>query len=560
MRDDSSTRASYGALDGEGPPPGMSTIRDDSSTMASYGGFDQEGAGPGMSHAPHTEPEISLDWNQLRAHSDRYRSQGGEAEVRLNWNQMRAEDLGFGHIDANQQSAEEFQIDWDKWILHGIKDIILEEERMPGDEEEEEVEDEDDSIPTAWFPFKNRDYLIGSLIVGYLHNTLSRALYHQLRMILTLCRMKLPHWNALRRCRENIRKIFHVSVNETESVFLNKCYALSIKQMLANELSNPYVRPHLRVYPEDNHGLYQHALYQSKKWREELPYDCRVQMVAHEVHRKHYYIYEPTLLRTGNLVVPIFFFEANGKMYAKVVVNPEFCTRAEDGKKFIKLPENLSYDSQWLSTIPVFDFEMTCEEIKMVDGQYLTDIMDALLIEANNVEVAFPNPWRAKAAGRMIRHVPITLYSDDTSGNVSKQWNKHVSYYFTLSGLPPNHTNQEYNCHFISTSNVAGPLELAEQIVDEMNDLATNGHPAFDSSIHEEVLVMSVVLCFLADSPMHAEITSTPNPGSANNPCRMCKLTVGTREERQTLSYVCQCMGISPHTTDVSAKESSNED
>jgi hypothetical protein len=114
MRDDSSTRASYGALDGERSPPEMSTIRDDSSTMASYGALDQEGAGPGMSHAQHTKPTISLDWNQLRAHTDMYRSPGEHAEVHLNWNQMRAEDLGFGHIDTNQESAEEFQIDWDQ--------------------------------------------------------------------------------------------------------------------------------------------------------------------------------------------------------------------------------------------------------------------------------------------------------------------------------------------------------------------------------------------------------------------------------------------------------------
>jgi hypothetical protein len=79
-----------------------------------------------------------------------------------------------------------------------------------------------------------------------------------------------------------------------------------------------------------------------------------------------------------------------------------------------------------------------------------------------------PNSWREKAKGKIIRHVPITLYADDTSGNVSKQWNKHISFYFTLSGLPPNLTNQEYHCHFLGTSNVAGVLELAEPIINEL--------------------------------------------------------------------------------------------
>jgi hypothetical protein len=82
--------------------------------------------------------------------------------------------------------------------------------------------------------------------------------------------------------------------------------------------------------------------------------------------------------------------------------------------------------------------------------------------------VAFPNPWRAKANNLIIRHVPLTLYSDDTSGNVSKQFNKHISFYFTLSGLAPRISNQEYNCHFLATSNLASVCEISEQIVKEL--------------------------------------------------------------------------------------------
>jgi hypothetical protein len=65
----------------------------------------------------------------------------------------------------------------------------------------------------------------------------------------------------------------------------------------------------------------------------------------------------------------------------------------------------------------------------------------------------------------IMRHVPITLYANDTSGNMSKQFNKHISFFFTLSGLPPHLSNQEYNCQFLSTSNVASVLEMSEQII-----------------------------------------------------------------------------------------------
>jgi hypothetical protein len=46
-----------------------------------------------------------------------------------------------------------------------------------------------------------------------------------------------------------------------------------------------------------------------------------------------------------------------------------------------------------------------------------------------------------------------------------------MSFYYTLAGLPPKMSNQQYNCHFLSTSNTAGALELADQIVDEIKSV-----------------------------------------------------------------------------------------
>jgi len=68
--------------------------------------------------------------------------------------------------------------------------------------------------------------------------------------------------------------------------------------------------------------------------------------------------------------------------------------------------------------------------------------------------------------------------------------------------------------------------------------LSTVGYPAFDCSIQQEVLIMSVVLVFLADSPMHAEITSTPMPSNSNNPCRACQLSVTSRNDKNSTAYV----------------------
>ena len=70
------------------------------------------------------------------------------------------------------------------------------------------------------------------------------------------------------------------------------------------------------------------------------------------------------------------------------------------------------------------------------------------------------------------------------------------------------------------------------------SDLATNGCVAYDYSLQQEVLFMTIPLCLLADSPMAAEFTNTPIPGSSNNPCRMCHLQCPQGDVRSTLTYM----------------------
>ncbi|POV97845.1 hypothetical protein PSTT_14804 [Puccinia striiformis] len=72
------------------------------------------------------------------------------------------------------------------------------------------------------------------------------------------------------------------------------------------------------------------------------------------------------------------------------------------------------------------------------------------------------------------------------------------------------------------------------------------GFPAYDCTLGEEVLIVSTVLCFLADSPMHAEITSTPMPANSLHPCRACDLASPARKDKPTMEYVRQFFMINP--------------
>ncbi|KAH9814752.1 hypothetical protein DFH28DRAFT_1127261 [Melampsora americana] len=263
----------------------------------------------------------------------------------------------------------------------------------------------------------------------------------------------------------------------------NPLFGLKIKTIITSEMANPMVRAHLVTVPELTTDGPINRLSQCQKWRKAK---CLPAMV------------EP---------------DDNDLQYFKVTI-PE--------------DRDPKFDSNTMTTINCDEFWRSFQEIYVVE-------------DANNLSTsAYPieNRWRAKAAGKLIRHIPITLYSDDTSGNVSKKYNCHMSIYFTLSGLPPSLTNQEYNIHFLATSNCATALELLDEVVDDLNKLLENGCVTYDHAIGEDVLTMVVPLCHLGDSPMHAKLTNTMNPANTPSPCQVCQLQVKRQGDKESSEFV----------------------
>ncbi|KAI8448283.1 hypothetical protein BY996DRAFT_6433305 [Phakopsora pachyrhizi] len=216
---------------------------------------------------------------------------------------------------------------------------------------------------------------------------------------------------------------------------------------------------------------------------------------------KHYYIYKPVQINDGR-----------GKMYAKACKSNFSVISSAEVNIFISW--NRDFYSDDIKEIVGEDFLRPYAEILV---KYTPEGKEIIQL---------PNPWRIKAEGKMIRHVPLSFYADDTSGNISKQRNKHISIFMSLAGLPPKLSNQEFNKLFVATSNIAKALELATPVIGELKILTTTGFTAFGYSLQGDVLVLPVVLLFMADSPMHAEITSTMQPSASFKPCRICKLNV----------------------------------
>lgn len=71
-----------------------------------------------------------------------------------------------------------------------------------------------------------------------------------------------------------------------------------------------------------------------------------------------------------------------------------------------------------------------------------------------------PNPLREKSKGRMVHAVPLIVFMDDVSGNISKQWNKHHAIYMSNANLPREMLEKEFFMRFVSSSPHAPPMEL----------------------------------------------------------------------------------------------------
>ena len=86
-----------------------------------------------------------------------------------------------------------------------------------------------------------------------------------------------------------------------------------------------------------------------------------------------------------------------------------------------------------------------------------------------------PHRLKCRALGRPVVMLPVILFTDDTSGNHSKQWNKFDSWNLRIVGLPDNSSTINSCCLNICCSNKCDMLDMANPLVDDLNGLELDG-------------------------------------------------------------------------------------
>ncbi|KAJ4488656.1 hypothetical protein C8R41DRAFT_896160 [Lentinula lateritia] len=286
-------------------------------------------------------------------------------------------------------------------------------------------------------------------------------------------------------------------------------YINQLAGLIRQEMSNPNVRPHIRHYPEECGQHVEHA-WQAEAWKTLDP-DLASPMVR--IGDQDFYVYELTKLNDGTLVMPFrWFTRSRGppggpeQEFFGLAWSVEVYPSSNGGGYVVHQYQTIQFPaSQLLSSFPYLvethDLDGIPDPCNILGGNdYGIQPWSFTLAEHN-----FANRWRVLAKGHEVLNFSMWLYCDDTSGNVSKKWNKHNSFLFTAAGLPQEYGHQESNVHFLCTSNLAPPLEMLDGVTKQLEQGQSEGIWVWDIQQKAMLLMIPAVLAMLGDNPMQSE-------------------------------------------------------
>ncbi|KAJ7703504.1 hypothetical protein B0H17DRAFT_1157088 [Mycena rosella] len=228
---------------------------------------------------------------------------------------------------------------------------------------------------------------------------------------------------------------------------------------------------------------------------------------------RHFYVNELAQQRNGTYVVPVRWVTVNNVVHADV----HDVDLVEHG------PQNTIFEIKTggFHRIPADTLESNYLDLQISHSIEFTEY---------SPQYQMPHPLRVKAKGRPMFRLRVMPWSDDVSGNVSKQYNAHTNMYITNPNLPHQKLAQEYFVRFASTSPHASS---SEQFVALGGDfIAGVWHEAYDCQLEQEILFEAIPHVLPADNPQQSESASHIGMGG-NLGCRR-DLGGGTKEHQET--------------------------
>ncbi|RDB27987.1 hypothetical protein Hypma_002121 [Hypsizygus marmoreus] len=313
----------------------------------------------------------------------------------------------------------------------------------------------------------------------------------------------VPSVKTLQSVNASLQKMCGIDSIPYDGALGHRYYVNNLAQIIAQEMANPKVRPHLSFYPEDS-GTKLSEARQGARWLHEVPDEQLTPMAR--IGNRDYFIHEPAMLRDERVCMPHRWFTRGGVLFAKCWELVVVSTEHSSAWRVLSSNEFEVAQHEFLKNFP--ELESDAEMYKIPKPSLIQDMFDRVESVSSPWMLTNPivgNRWRALAKGSRVVSFAMWMYCDDTSGNVSKKWNEHNSFLFTPAGLPREQSQKEYNIHFLSTSNLAPPLEMMDGVVSQLETAQEHGIWAWDCEFNEPILIIPMVLALLGDNPMQSE-------------------------------------------------------
>jgi hypothetical protein len=123
--------------------------------------------------------------------------------------------------------------------------------------------------------------------------------------------------------------------------------------------------------------------------------------------------------------------------------------------------------------IPTSNFRRSFREISANDDELACGLMES----SHKYAKLMPNPLRVKSQGHMVYSVPLIIFMDNISSNISKQWNKHHAVYMLNANLPRKMLEKEFCIQFVTSSPHAAPIEMM-------------------SAMQESIMYVILIMCY----------------------------------------------------------------
>ncbi|KAF9002616.1 hypothetical protein BDZ89DRAFT_1169723 [Hymenopellis radicata] len=360
-----------------------------------------------------------------------------------------------------------------------------------------------------WFPWPDR---ISCTLDILMH--LPRSVFSQRQLDLFLWLLNInnvpdvPSVKSMQRLNAQLQQMCGIDTIEYQGKLGHTYHVNNLAQIIAQELANPQIRKHLSFYPQDNGPTLGEAR-QADRWLNEAPEELLTPMAR--IKTKDFYIHEPALAHDGHnnglVVMPFRWFMGGDELHARCWDMSRVVTDSSEAWRITKDSVREIPASHFLVNFP--SLQEDYKRYKIPDPGFIHDVTE----QGVSSKWTLTNPvkgnvWRERADGCRVVSFPIWLYCDDTSGNVSKKWNEHNSFLFTAAGLDRSESQKDFNVHFLSTSNIAPPLEMLDGIAEQITEAQEHGIWAWDCAGEgggEAVLIIPFVLALLGDNPMQSE-------------------------------------------------------